>query len=219
MLAEPHILHVLELEMNVVVPLCSSVPTHFVVFFQNIIKKVSGQKFVYKFVSQADPSLAEVVRSGEEGQRRDNIDPNSQSKGLGVPTSTCPSKALPEVGFFTDLQHMEDTSSRTDLCFHPQRSPPSSCQKSSRNDYMRSGLYSTFTIQSLQASPNPRPVKTELLLQQDPPPKVDRPPREVRDSSEYSEELSSNQSKKTFHPFPSVSVSHKITTTFSNERF
>ncbi|XP_026223921.1 ETS domain-containing protein Elk-1 isoform X2 [Anabas testudineus] len=122
---------------------------------KNIIKKVSGQKFVYKFVSQADPSLAEGVRNAEEGQRRESIDPNSQSKGPGGVTSTCPSKGL------------------------PQRSPPSSSQKSSRNDYMKSGLYSTFTIQSLQASPNPRPVKTELLLQQDTTPKADRTAREV----------------------------------------
>ncbi|XP_040007740.1 LOW QUALITY PROTEIN: ETS domain-containing protein Elk-1 [Xiphias gladius] len=122
---------------------------------KNIIKKVSGQKFVYKFVSQPDPSLPEGVRNGEEGQRRDNADPNSQSKGFGGVAATCPSKGL------------------------PQRSSPSSSQKSSRNDYMKSGLYSTFTIQSLQASPNPRPIKTELLLQQDPAPKVDRTPREV----------------------------------------
>ncbi|XP_070824001.1 ETS domain-containing protein Elk-1 [Chaetodon trifascialis] len=122
---------------------------------KNIIKKVSGQKFVYKFVSQPDPSLPEGVRNGEEGQRRDNAEQNGQSKGLGGVTPSCPSKGL------------------------PQRSSPSSSQKSSRNDYMKSGLYSTFTIQSLQASPNPRPIKTELLLQQDPAPKVDRMPREV----------------------------------------
>lgn len=114
---------------------------------KNIIKKVSGQKFVYKFVSQPDPSLPEGVRSGDEAQRRDSVDPSSQSKGLGGVASACPSKGL------------------------PQRSSPSSSQKSSRNDYMKSGLYSTFTIQSLQASPNPRPIKTELLL--------DRTPREV----------------------------------------
>lgn len=45
---------------------------------------------------------------------------------------------------------------------------------------MKSGLYSTFTIQSLQVSPNSQPVKTELLLQQDPIPKVTRMPKEVR---------------------------------------
>ncbi|XP_062283192.1 ETS domain-containing protein Elk-3 [Scomber scombrus] len=123
---------------------------------KNIIKKVSGQKFVYKFVSQPDPSLPDGVRNGDESQRRDNTDPTGQSKALGGVASTCPSKGL------------------------PQRSSPSSSQKSSRNDYMKSGLYSTFTIQSLQASPNPRPIKSELLLQQDPASsKVDHTTREV----------------------------------------
>ncbi|XP_035769244.1 ETS domain-containing protein Elk-1 [Neolamprologus brichardi] len=123
---------------------------------KNIIKKVSGQKFVYKFVSQPDPSLPDGIRSIEEGQRRDISDSNNQSKSLGGVAPTCPTKGLPQ-----------------------QRSSPSSSQKSSRNDYMKSGLYSTFTIQSLQASPNPRPIKSELLLQQEPVPKVDRTPREV----------------------------------------
>ncbi|KAM9343462.1 ETS domain-containing protein Elk-1 [Pholidichthys leucotaenia] len=122
---------------------------------KNIIKKVSGQKFVYKFVSQPDPSVPDGVRSAEEGQRRENADTNNISKGLVGTATTCPSKGL------------------------PQRSSPSSSQKSSRNDYMKSGLYSTFTIQSLQASPNPRPIKSEILLQQDPTPKADRTLREV----------------------------------------
>lgn len=121
---------------------------------KNIIKKVSGQKFVYKFVSQPDPSLPEGVRNGDESQRRDNTDLNGQSRVLGGVSSNCQSKGL------------------------PQRSSPSSSQKSSRNDYMKSGLYSTFTIQSLQASPNPRPIKSELLMQE-PAPKMDRTPREV----------------------------------------
>lgn len=122
---------------------------------KNIIKKVSGQKFVYKFVSQPDPSLPDGIRGAEEGQKKDACDPNNQLKGLGVGASACQSKGL------------------------LQRSPPGSVQKSSRNDYMKSGLYSTFTIQSLQTSPNPRPIKSELLLQQDPAPKVDRLSREV----------------------------------------
>lgn len=66
-------------------------------------------------------------------------------------------------------------------CWLVQRSSPCSSQKSSRNDYMKSGLYSTFTIQSLQAPPPPRPVKPELLIQQDPAPKADCPSREVSD--------------------------------------
>lgn len=67
-----------------------------------------------------------------------------------------------------------------DVCVGPQRSSLSASQKSSRNDYMKSGLYSTFTIQSLQVSPSSQPVKTELLLQPDPVPKVTRMPKEVR---------------------------------------
>ena len=70
-----------------------------VVVFQNIIKKVSGQKFVYKFVSQLDPSLPEGVPNGEDSQRRENADPTGQSKGIGGVASTCPSKGLPQVHF------------------------------------------------------------------------------------------------------------------------
>lgn len=44
---------------------------------------------------------------------------------------------------------------------------------------MKSGLYSTFTIQSLQVSPGSQPVKTELLLPADPIPKVTRLSKEV----------------------------------------
>lgn len=66
-----------------------------------------------------------------------------------------------------------------DVCVYPQRSSLSTAQKSSRNDYMKSGLYSTFTIQSLQVSPSSQPVKTELLLQPDPIPKVAHMPKEV----------------------------------------
>uniref|UniRef100_H3C404 ETS transcription factor ELK1 n=1 Tax=Tetraodon nigroviridis TaxID=99883 RepID=H3C404_TETNG len=115
---------------------------------KNIIKKVSGQKFVYKFVSQPDPSLPEGARSDEEALRRDGANPSDQSKSPGAVPSACPAKTL--------------------------------AQKSSRNDYMKSGLYSTFTIQSLQVSPSPQPMKTELLLQADPAPKATRLPKEVQ---------------------------------------
>ncbi|KAF6739816.1 ETS domain-containing protein Elk-1 [Oryzias melastigma] len=122
---------------------------------KNIIKKVSGQKFVYKFVSQPDPSQPDGLRCSDINQGRDAVDPGSQLKGPGGGAPPCPSKGL------------------------PQRSSPCSSQKSSRNDYMKSGLYSTFTIQSLQAPPPPRPVKPELLIQQDPAPKADCPSRET----------------------------------------
>ncbi|CAL8324519.1 unnamed protein product [Merluccius merluccius] len=120
---------------------------------KNIIKKVSGQKFVYKFVGQPDNLLLEVLRGGEE--RRDNSDPNCQSKGPGGGPTSCPSKGL------------------------MQRSSPSNTQKSCRNDYMKSGLYSTFTIQSLQTPPPARPIKAELLLSQEPSAKAARMQREV----------------------------------------
>ncbi|XP_028307980.1 ETS domain-containing protein Elk-1-like [Gouania willdenowi] len=129
---------------------------------KNIIKKVSGQKFVYRFVSQPDASLPDGQRSYDDAQRRDLTDSNSQSKGLGVLTSNCPTKGL------------------------TQRSSPGSSQRSSRNDYMKSGLYSTFTIQSLQTPPNPRPIKSELLLQTDSAPRVDRELSVLSDSKSSS---------------------------------
>ncbi|XP_078806138.1 ETS domain-containing protein Elk-1 isoform X2 [Oryzias latipes] len=122
---------------------------------KNIIKKVSGQKFVYKFVSQPDPSQPEGLRCSDINQRRDPVDPSGQFKGTGGGASACPSKGL------------------------AQRSSPCSSQKSSRNDYMKSGLYSTFTIQSLQTQPQPRPVKPEHLIQQDPGPKAECPSRDT----------------------------------------
>uniref|UniRef100_A0A087X8M9 ETS transcription factor ELK1 n=1 Tax=Poecilia formosa TaxID=48698 RepID=A0A087X8M9_POEFO len=119
---------------------------------KNIIKKVSGQKFVYKFVSQPDPVLADGPHGAEDVPKKDTCDPIGQLKGQGGVASVFQSKGS------------------------AQRPAPGGAQKSSRNDYMKSGLYSTFTIQSLQAPPNPRPIKSELLLQPDPAPKA----REVR---------------------------------------
>ncbi|XP_067908189.1 ETS domain-containing protein Elk-1-like isoform X2 [Heterodontus francisci] len=82
---------------------------------KNIIKKVNGQKFVYKFVSMPD-SLA------MESDKYDAADSEwaiSRPKDEGL-----------------SLQRQLKPSTRI----------------SSRNEYMRSGLYSTFTIQSLQSS-------------------------------------------------------------------
>lgn len=116
---------------------------------QNIIKKVSGQKFVYKFVTFPDPNLAESLRGPEDGQRlcsgeKMEVSAHSKPAGTTGATMTSLSKTL-----------------------QSQRSSPSSVQRSSRNDYMKSGLYSTFTIQSLQApcKSSPKPVKTELPVE------------------------------------------------------
>ncbi|KAI1892982.1 hypothetical protein AGOR_G00139100 [Albula goreensis] len=110
---------------------------------KNIIKKVSGQKFVYKFVTYPDPTAADGVRTGEESQRQESQTADvNLNKSTGGATAASLSKTL-----------------------QVQRSSPSSTQRSSRNDYMKSGLYSTFTIQSLQTPVKAqKPIKTELSL-------------------------------------------------------
>lgn len=134
---------------------------------------------MYKFVSQPDPSLPDGTRSLEDGQRKDVSDPSNQLKGLVGVSSTCQSKGLPQVPL-TVCVHLVQVSVMSLMGrLDPQRSSPSSSHRSSRNDYMKSGLYSTFTIQSLQTPPNSRPIKSELLLQPDPAPKADCLPREV----------------------------------------
>ncbi|KAK7136255.1 hypothetical protein R3I94_014791 [Phoxinus phoxinus] len=115
---------------------------------KNIIKKVSGQKFVYKFVTYPDPNSADGLRGPEDSQRAtagEKLELSTQTKPLGSANSTSPclSKSL-----------------------QVQRSSPSSVQRSSRNDYMKSGLYSTFTIQSLQSpcKSTSKFIKTEHVL-------------------------------------------------------
>lgn len=115
---------------------------------KNIIRKVSGQKFVYKFVTFPDPNSADGMKGPEDSQRAstgEKLEQSIQTKPLGAAnvTNQCLSKSL-----------------------QVQRSSPGSVQRSSRNDYMKSGLYSTFTIQSLQTpcKGTSRPIKTEHIL-------------------------------------------------------
>ncbi|XP_069792739.1 ETS domain-containing protein Elk-1-like isoform X2 [Narcine bancroftii] len=106
---------------------------------KNIIKKVNGQKFVYKFVSLPE-SLA---------MESDKYDGCESEWGLGRPRD----KGL-------SLQRQLKATTRI----------------SSRNEYMRSGLYSTFTIQSLQGSSHqpseaahPRSSAEQVELLESPP--------------------------------------------------
>ncbi|XP_076860170.1 ETS domain-containing protein Elk-1 isoform X2 [Brachyhypopomus gauderio] len=132
---------------------------------KNIIKKVSGQKFVYKFVTFPDPNSADGLRGPEEAQRPgsgEKADVSIQPKPAGGVGASCLSKSL-----------------------QTQRSPPSSVQRSSRNDYMKSGLYSTFTIQSLQTpcKNSAKPIKMEPSPDGAPRPAgLDRPSLEMRQS-------------------------------------
>ncbi|XP_039072720.1 ETS domain-containing protein Elk-1 [Hyaena hyaena] len=106
---------------------------------KNIIRKVSGQKFVYKFVS-----YPEVARCS---------------------TEDCPPQ--PEVSITSTVANVAPTSVHAvpgDTASGKPGTPkgagmagPGGLARSSRNEYMRSGLYSTFTIQSLQPQPQPPP--------------------------------------------------------------
>ncbi|KAM9072631.1 ETS domain-containing protein Elk-3 isoform 1-T2 [Megaptera novaeangliae] len=112
---------------------------------KNIIKKVIGQKFVYKFVSfpeilKMDPHAVEISR-----------------ESLLLQDSEC--KAPPE--------------SR-----EAHRHGLSALKSASRNEYIHSGLYSSFTINSLQNPPESlKAVKTEKLEEQ---PEDSPPVEEVR---------------------------------------
>uniref|UniRef100_A0A8D0BMS9 ETS transcription factor ELK4 n=1 Tax=Salvator merianae TaxID=96440 RepID=A0A8D0BMS9_SALMN len=92
-------------------------------YVKNIIKKVNGQKFVYKFVS-----YPEIL----------NMDPLVVGRIEG--------DAETQSGFV-------DVSSATKDVENCGKDKPQSCAKSSnRNDYIHSGLYSSFTLNSLNSS-------------------------------------------------------------------
>ncbi|XP_053082606.1 ETS domain-containing protein Elk-3 isoform X4 [Acinonyx jubatus] len=112
---------------------------------KNIIKKVIGQKFVYKFVSfpeilKMDPHAVEISR-----------------ESLLLQDSDC--KAPPEGR-------------------EAHRHGLSALKSASRNEYIHSGLYSSFTINSLQNPPESfKTIKTEKLEEQ---PEDSPPVEEVR---------------------------------------
>ncbi|XP_029430145.1 ETS domain-containing protein Elk-4 isoform X2 [Rhinatrema bivittatum] len=92
-------------------------------YVKNILKKVNGQKFVYKFVSYPDILNMEAVGVGRaEGDAE-----------LGASEiSSCGAKEQENSG--------------------KERLPVSSPKSSGRNDYIHSGLYSSFTLNSLSSS-------------------------------------------------------------------
>lgn len=132
---------------------------------KNIIRKVSGQKFVYKFVSY--PEVA------------------------GCSTEDCPSQ--PEVSVASTVAmapaaiHAAPGDTATGKPGTPKgtgMAGQGGLARSSRNEYMRSGLYSTFTIQSLQPQPppplHPRPAS---VLPNTTPAGVPAPPSGSRSTS------------------------------------
>lgn len=92
-------------------------------YLQNIIKKVNGQKFVYKFVS-----YPEILK----------MDPMTVGRIEGD---------------YETLNSSEVSSSSKDVENGGKEKPPQPGAKtSSRNDYIHSGLYSSFTLNSLNTS-------------------------------------------------------------------
>lgn len=93
------------------------------IYLQNIIKKVNGQKFVYKFVSY--PKIL-------------NMDPMT----VGRIEGDCETLSFGKV-----------SSSSRDVENGGKEKPPQlGAKTSSRNDYIHSGLYSSFTLNSLNSS-------------------------------------------------------------------
>ncbi|XP_052465291.1 ETS domain-containing protein Elk-4 isoform X1 [Carassius gibelio] len=95
---------------------------------KNIIKKVNGQKFVYRFVSYPDILKGEVIARTEGADGGSNGPLPLSDKPANISRDK-DDKAIPDRGAGT----------------------PAQSKSSSRNDYIHSGLYSSFTLNSLQS--------------------------------------------------------------------
>ncbi|XP_075407261.1 ETS domain-containing protein Elk-3 isoform X1 [Tenrec ecaudatus] len=137
---------------------------------KNIIKKVIGQKFVYKFVSfpeilKMDPHAVEISRESLLLQDRD-----------------C--KVAPEGR-------------------EAHKHSLSAFKSTSRNEYIHSGLYSSFTINSLQNAPDAfKAIKTEKLDDQ---PEGSPPVEEVRTVIRFVTNKSSKHVTRPMVSLPSTS--------------
>ncbi|XP_006871865.1 PREDICTED: ETS domain-containing protein Elk-3 [Chrysochloris asiatica] len=137
---------------------------------KNIIKKVIGQKFVYKFVSfpeilKMDPHAVEISRESLLLQDRDcKVSPEGR-----------------EV-------HKHSLSA---------------FKSTSRNEYIHSGLYSSFTINSLQNAPESfKTIKTEKLEEQ---PEGSPPVEEVRTVIRFVTNKTNKHVTRPVVPLPSTS--------------
>ncbi|KAG3272029.1 ELK1, ETS transcription factor, transcript variant X3 [Ictidomys tridecemlineatus] len=112
---------------------------------KNIIRKVSGQKFVYKFVS-----YPEVARCSTE-----DCLPQAEVSVASAVANVAPAAVHAAPG--------DTASGKPGTPKGAGIAGPGGLARSSRNEYMRSGLYSTFTIQSLQPQPPPHPRPASVL--------------------------------------------------------
>uniref|UniRef100_A0A8C6WR08 ETS transcription factor ELK4 n=1 Tax=Neogobius melanostomus TaxID=47308 RepID=A0A8C6WR08_9GOBI len=94
---------------------------------KNIIKKVNGQKFVYRFVSYPD------ILKGDVASRADGVE-------MAVGSITPLSKK--SEGTAQEMDFIDRNKASSALA--------ASAKQSNRNDYIHSGLYTSFTLNSLQ---------------------------------------------------------------------
>ncbi|KAI3369609.1 hypothetical protein L3Q82_025317, partial [Scortum barcoo] len=97
---------------------------------KNIIKKVNGQKFVYRFVSYPD------ILKGDVATRTDGGDVTAG----GIPPLLKRGDSTPQDGESGDRSKVGGSTAALG----------SSTKQSHRNDYIHSGLYTSFTLNSLQ---------------------------------------------------------------------
>ncbi|XP_071753584.1 ETS domain-containing protein Elk-3-like [Centroberyx gerrardi] len=98
---------------------------------KNIIKKVIGQKFVYKFVS-----FPEILK----------MDPQAVEMGLASGRLPLQEGEAPELEVEEEEEEEEEEEAQ-------RRSLAALGAQACRNDYLRSGLYSSFSISSLHNQP------------------------------------------------------------------
>ncbi|XP_034032055.1 LOW QUALITY PROTEIN: ETS domain-containing protein Elk-3 [Thalassophryne amazonica] len=98
---------------------------------KNIIKKVIGQKFVYKFVS-----FPEILK----------MDPQAVEMGLASGRFPLQEGEVPEL----EVEEEEEEEAEDEA---QRRTLAGLAAQPCRNDYLRSGLYSSFSISSLQNQP------------------------------------------------------------------
>ncbi|KAM9854207.1 ETS domain-containing protein Elk-3-like [Aulostomus maculatus] len=99
---------------------------------KNIIKKVIGQKFVYKFVS-----FPEILK----------MDPQTVEMGLASGRFPFQEGEAPEL----EVEEEEEEEGEEEAA--QRRTLAALGAQQCRNDYLRSGLYSSFSISSLQNQP------------------------------------------------------------------
>lgn len=106
---------------------------------KNIIKKVIGQKFVYKFVS-----FPEILK----------MDPQAVEMGLASGRFPLQEGEAPELEVEEEEEEEGEEEAAAAAAQQRMQTLAALGTQQCRNDYLRSGLYSSFSISSLQNQPD-----------------------------------------------------------------